>query len=87
VVGRAVNLAFRLVDSEVLRDTLAESSADLAVITSSWFYEEVVWHSEVAGYYSVIAKVGEYVLEERDMLADRRARGRPDSQREGEFRW
>jgi class 3 adenylate cyclase len=53
VVGRAVNLAFRLVDSAVLRDALAESSADLAVITSSWFYEEVVWHSEVKGYCSV----------------------------------
>lgn len=53
VAGRAVNLAFRLVDSEVLRDALAGSSGDLAVITSSWFYEEVVWHSDVTGFYSV----------------------------------
>ena len=54
VVGRAVNLTFRLVDSEVFREAFADSAVDLAVITSSWFYEEVIWHSEeVTGYFSV----------------------------------
>jgi tetratricopeptide (TPR) repeat protein len=53
VAGRAVNLTFRLVDSAVFREAFADSAADLAVITSSWFYEEVVWHCEVTGYWSV----------------------------------
>jgi tetratricopeptide (TPR) repeat protein len=48
VVGGAVNLAFRLLDAPVLKDALAESSGLLAVITSSWFYDEVVWHSASA---------------------------------------
>ncbi len=33
------------------------------------------------------AKVGEHVLEARHMLADRRARGHPDPQREATYRW
>lgn len=49
VVGRAVNLAFRLLDAAVLKSALAHSESLLALITSGWFFEEVVWHSQKAG--------------------------------------
>ena len=45
VAGAAVNLAFRLVEAGPLRAALAGSPGVLAVITSSWFFEEVVRHS------------------------------------------
>ena len=45
VAGAAVNLAFRLVEAGPLRAALAGSRGVLAVITSSWFFEEVVRHS------------------------------------------
>src|SRR5690349_956660 len=47
VTAAAVNLAFRLLDSAPLKEALAESSGVLAVIVSSWFFEEVVRHSTV----------------------------------------
>ncbi|RSM72802.1 hypothetical protein DMH04_42000 [Kibdelosporangium aridum] len=50
VVGRAANLAFRLVDWPVFRRMQAESDALLAVIASNWFYEEVIWHSPAASW-------------------------------------
>jgi tetratricopeptide (TPR) repeat protein len=45
VTAAAVNLAFRLLDASVLKAALASSPGVLAVITSSWFFEEVVRHS------------------------------------------
>ncbi|MEC3979201.1 tetratricopeptide repeat protein [Amycolatopsis sp. H20-H5] len=48
VVGSSVNLAFRLLDSAALKEALAGSSGTLAVITSPWFYDEVVWQSPAA---------------------------------------
>jgi RNA polymerase sigma factor (sigma-70 family) len=42
VVGASLNLAFRLLDSIEAKNTLARSSAELALIVSDWFYEEVV---------------------------------------------
>ncbi|HWM06123.1 MAG TPA: tetratricopeptide repeat protein [Actinophytocola sp.] len=48
VVGRAVNLAFRLLDSPAFRDIAARSTGTLAVIASSWFFDEVIWHSAAA---------------------------------------
>ncbi len=39
-------LAARLLDAEPIRETLAESSEVLAWITSAWFFDEVVRHSE-----------------------------------------
>ena len=48
VTAASVNLAFRLLDSIPLKEVLAESSGVLAVIVSSWFFEEVVRHSAVA---------------------------------------
>jgi tetratricopeptide (TPR) repeat protein len=51
VVGTAVNHAFRLLDAPPFKSALAASDGVLAVITSSWFYEEVVWHSTVRDAY------------------------------------
>jgi class 3 adenylate cyclase len=45
VVGRAIELAFRLLDASGLKAALAESASVLALITSTWFYDEVVRHS------------------------------------------
>ena len=42
VTAASINLAFRLVEAEGLKASLANSEGLLALITSSWFYEEVV---------------------------------------------
>ncbi len=44
VTAAAVNLAFRLLDASALKAALASSPGVLAVIASSWFFEEVVRH-------------------------------------------
>jgi hypothetical protein len=46
VVGRAIDYTFRLLDTHKCKLTLARSTGVLAVITSSWFFEEVIWHSQ-----------------------------------------
>jgi tetratricopeptide (TPR) repeat protein len=51
VTAAAVNLAFRLLDASALKVALARSPGALAVIASSWFYEEVVRHSAAASAY------------------------------------
>ena len=51
VTAAAVNLAFRLLDAGALKAALASSPGVLAVIASSWFYEEVVRHSGAAPAY------------------------------------
>ncbi len=48
VTAAAINLVFRLLESRALKRLLADSSGALAIITSSWFYEEVIKHSPVA---------------------------------------
>ena len=45
VTGTAVTVAFRLLEAEPLKQALAGSPGVLAVITSEWFYEEVIRHS------------------------------------------
>ncbi|MEU4801694.1 hypothetical protein [Actinosynnema sp. NPDC023587] len=45
VTGDAVNLTFRLVDSEPARVALARSSGVLSVIVSDWFHQNVVRHT------------------------------------------
>jgi transcriptional regulator with XRE-family HTH domain len=42
VIGNALNLAFRLLEAGPLKRALAESGGPLAVITSQWFYNEVI---------------------------------------------
>ena len=51
VTAVAVNLAFRLLDARPLKEALAHSPGVLAVIVSSWFFEEVVRHSGAAPGY------------------------------------
>lgn len=46
VTGTAVNLAFRLLDAGALKQALAGSPGVLAVVTSAWFYEEVIRHAD-----------------------------------------
>lgn len=46
VTGSSITHTFRLVDADVLKSALTESSAVLAIISSAWFFEEVVRHSE-----------------------------------------
>jgi hypothetical protein len=48
VTGASVNLAFRLLEAGALKEGLAKCSGVLAVIASTWFFEEVVRHSTVA---------------------------------------
>jgi tetratricopeptide (TPR) repeat protein len=45
VTAASVNLAFRLLDAPALRNALVSSPGVLALIVSSWFFEEVVWQS------------------------------------------
>ena len=54
VTAAAVNLAFRLVDASALKDALAGSPGVLAVIVSSWFFDEVVRHSGAAAGYRLV---------------------------------
>jgi tetratricopeptide (TPR) repeat protein len=51
VVGTSVNLAFRLLEAPPLKLALARSAGLLAVISSAWFYEDVVRHDPVAETY------------------------------------
>ena len=60
VTAVAVNLAFRLLDADPLKAALTSSSGVLAVIVSSWFFEEVVRHGGAApGYRPVEVAVKE----------------------------
>jgi hypothetical protein len=62
VTGSAIVHAFRLLDSAAVKDALASSGGDVAVITSNWFYEEVIRHSPLADlrdYRPVVATVKE----------------------------
>src|ERR1700733_14881882 len=56
----AINLTFRLLESEPVKAALAGSPGVLAVIASSWFYEEVVRHSAAdAAFHPVPVAVKE----------------------------
>ena len=57
VTAAAVNLAFRLLDAGALKAALASSPGVLAVIASSWFYEEVVRHSSAVSVYRPVEVV------------------------------
>jgi hypothetical protein len=62
VSGAAANFAFRLLEAPPLKSALAGSPGVLALIASSWFYEEVVRHSPAsypAGYGAVRVSVKE----------------------------
>ena len=57
----SVNLAFRMLECGPVKAALAASPGVLAVITSSWCFEEVVRHSTVdpAKYHAVLVAVKE----------------------------
>jgi tetratricopeptide (TPR) repeat protein len=57
----SINLTFRLLEAGPAKEALAGSPGVLAVIASSWFFEEVVRHSaaDVAAYRSVPVTVKE----------------------------
>jgi hypothetical protein len=57
----SINLTFRLLEAGQVKEALAGSSGVVAVIASSWFFEEVVRHSaaDVAAYRSVPVTVKE----------------------------
>jgi hypothetical protein len=64
VTAAAVNLTFRLVEAEALKAALAGSPGVLAVIVSSWFFDEVVRHiaaDAAARYRAVPVSVKETV--------------------------
>jgi tetratricopeptide (TPR) repeat protein len=48
VVGTSVNHTFRLLDAAIFKAAFAQTDGPLGVIASSWFFEEVVRHSEAA---------------------------------------
>jgi hypothetical protein len=48
VVGASINLAFRLLDASEFRTALTTSRGPLALIVSSWFFDEVVQHSKTS---------------------------------------
>lgn len=43
--GAAIVHLFRLLNSAVLREELADARGDFAVIASAWFYDEIIQHS------------------------------------------
>jgi hypothetical protein len=45
VTAASINLAFRLLDAAPLKSVLKDSPGTLALIVSSWFFDEVVRHS------------------------------------------
>jgi Tetratricopeptide repeat/NB-ARC domain len=57
VTAASVNLAFRLLEASALKATLAGSPGVLAVIVSSWFFEEVVRHTGAAAAYRPVEVV------------------------------
>jgi hypothetical protein len=46
VTGSAINHTFRLLNADTFVNALAGSSAVLAIIGSTWFFDEVIRHSE-----------------------------------------
>ena len=58
----AVNLAFRLLNADALKAALAASPSVLAIITSTWFFQEVIRHNpacDAAAYRCVRVTVKE----------------------------
>ncbi len=75
----SVNLAFRLLECGPVKAALAASPGVLAVIASSWFFEEVVRHStaDPAEYHAVLVAVKETTTTGWICLPDHPGRLRP----------
>lgn len=63
VTATSINLTFRLLESDAVKGAVAASPSVLAVITSSWFFEEVVQHStaDPGAYHPVRVSVKETI--------------------------
>jgi hypothetical protein len=74
-----VNLAFRLLECGPVKAALADSPGVLAVIASSWFFEEVIRHStaDPAEYHAVLVAVKETTTTGWICLPDHPGRLRP----------
>jgi hypothetical protein len=62
VTSTSINLAFRLLDAHQLKAALATSPGVLALIASSWFFDEVIQHGTVvdpATYRRILVTVKE----------------------------
>jgi hypothetical protein len=72
--GASINLTFRLLESRPVKEALADSPGVLAVITSPWFFEEVVRHSaaDAAAYHTVPVAVKETITTGWICLPDHR---------------
>jgi transcriptional regulator with XRE-family HTH domain len=59
--GASINLTFRLLECDPLKEALVGSSGVLAIIASSWFFEEVIRHNvtDALAYYPVPVMVKE----------------------------
>lgn len=72
--GASVNLTCRLLEAAPLKHALAGSPCVLAIIASSWFFDEVVRHTDVAaGYRRVDVAVKETTTTGWICLQDRTA--------------
>lgn len=65
VAGTAINLTFRLLETEALKVALADSPGVLALIASKWFYEEVIRHTP-ASHPATYRRVRVAVKETKD---------------------
>ena len=61
--GSAIVHAFRLLNSGVVRKSLAWSDSDLAVIASAWYHDEIIRHSPLSGCYEPV------VVQEKETTA------------------
>jgi len=71
VTGEAINWAFRLVDAEPLKTELARSPGVLAIIASSWFFDQVIRHAApiVSGaYWPVLVRAKDNTQRERGWI-------------------
>jgi tetratricopeptide (TPR) repeat protein len=62
VAGSSVNLTFRLLEAAELKSVLASTPGVLAIITSAWFFDEVIRHSPASNpdaYTQVLVSVKE----------------------------
>jgi len=72
--GAAINMAFRLLEAPQLKKALAASTGVLALIVSSWFFDEVVRNSPIADpatYRRITIEVKETTTQAWMSLPDR----------------
>jgi hypothetical protein len=67
VAGTAINIAFRLLEAHALKQALAGSPGQVALIASQWFFDEVIRHTP-ASYPAAYRQV-RVVVKETDDLA------------------